>query len=352
MNAQRQELLSIAEQAAMWLRLMSSANDRQAEFWAWLTASPAHIRELLLAIKLDEELGLIDPDSLIDVKALALQAQAAVVTVNPSAQIAPTEPARRPATTRRSAIAAVAAMTLFAAWGGWYFLKSRDTYATQVGEQHFVELADGSTLFLNTQSKVTVRFDELSRDIYMDHGQALFQVHHDSQRPFRVHAAQAVIQAVGTQFDVRVDAGTANVAVVEGIVQVFSDQSNGAKNAGADALPPPTRVSAGGGATIDPHGKIEPAARIDAEAVTAWRQQRLVFLDTPLAHIAAEFNRYNRTPQLIVDPALADKPLNGVFNARNPDSLIRFLAEDPAVICEQRGDVIFIRSRIQAAASR
>jgi len=77
MNASRLGTLDVEEQAAHWLRVMESPspNDR-AKFWAWIQSSPTHVRELLLASKLDQELDSIDRGRRIDVETLIFNALA------------------------------------------------------------------------------------------------------------------------------------------------------------------------------------------------------------------------------------------------------------------------------------
>jgi transmembrane sensor len=61
-------------------------------------------------------------------------------------------------------------------------------------------------------------------------------------------------------------------------------------------------------------------------SVTAWRRRRLVFRKDTLAYIAAEFNRYNRTPKIRVEgETLRLRRFNGVFDADNPLPLLQFL---------------------------
>ena len=77
MNASRLGTLDVEEQAAYWLRVMESPSPQdRAMFWVWVQSSPAHVRELLLASKLDHELESIDRARRIDVEALICRALA------------------------------------------------------------------------------------------------------------------------------------------------------------------------------------------------------------------------------------------------------------------------------------
>lgn len=351
MNPQFQEQLSVAEQAAHWVRVLNSDDPQQsAAFVEWIKASPLHVRELLLASWLDDELGAIDPERRIDVRELITRARSNVSHIGPHIPVpAPTPTAQQP---RRSAqigrIAASVALFSILSIGVWFARSTADnSYTTSLGEQRVFELDDGSVVFLNTESRIKVRYSEGARDIYLRDGQALFQVRHDATRPFRVHAGSAVIQAIGTQFDVRLFADKAMVAVVEGTVQVSSsDTDDGAQVSNPTAQRAPARIVAGEGATVETDGVIEVAAKVDAEAVTAWRQQRLVFRDATLSDIASEFNRYNLVPRLRVEGAeVAAQRYNGSFNAHNPESLLNYLAQDAGLWFDRRGDEVVIRDR-------
>lgn len=356
MNPQFQDQLSVAEQAAHWVRVLNTDDPQQsAAFVEWIKASPLHVRELLLASWLDDELGAIDPERRIDVRELIDRASSNVSPIGAripmSASMSTPTPAPdvRP---RRSAwlgrIAASVALFSILAIGVWYARTTADnSYATILGEQRVFELADGSVVFLNTQSRVQVRYSAEARDIYLRDGQALFQVKHDAARPFRVHAGSAVIQAIGTQFDVRLYSDRAMVAVVEGTVQVSSGEGDGgAQVSGSAPEHAPARIVAGEGATVETGGTIEVAAKVDAEAITAWRQQRLVFRDAPLSDIADEFNRYNLAPRLRVEgPEVAAQRYNGSFNAHRPESLLKYLAQDESLRFDRQGDEVIIRAR-------
>ncbi|MEG1029854.1 MAG: FecR domain-containing protein, partial [Brevundimonas sp.] len=101
-------------------------------------------------------------------------------------------------------LAAVGAAAALA--GGFSFwLQSRTVFSTGVGEERLVQLADGSSVRLDTASRVRVRFDGDRRFIELQEGQAFFTVAHDASRPFVVAAGDARVTALGTVFDVRRD---------------------------------------------------------------------------------------------------------------------------------------------------
>ncbi len=339
----RNEVMNVAAQAADWLRIIRAGHPQQdAAFIRWLKESPLHVRETLLACKVDEQLQRMDPERKIDLQRLLAQVSTNVLPM--AARVA--APAQLPRRRRRwfAAAAACAAMAT-TALVVYQQVKSADgaTFSTGIGEQRTLALDDGSIVYLNTRSRMRVQFDPQARDIYLEDGQALFEVQRDPQRPFRVRARNAVIQALGTQFDVRRYADRVTVAVVEGAVKVLSDGDPARAPAFNESAP---KLKAGEAATITENGGAGPVVAIDAGVATAWRQQQLVFENAPLTQIVSEFNRYNRTPRLRVEGEDAGAlRFNGVFNARNPESLLAYLQKHSAVTYERRGEEVVLSGK-------
>src|SRR3954469_543569 len=75
-------------------------------------------------------------------------------------------------------------------------------YETAIGGHERVILADGSSVVLNTNSRVNVDFTGNRRDIHLVRGEAYFEVVHDKTRPFTVYANNYVVRDIGTAFDV------------------------------------------------------------------------------------------------------------------------------------------------------
>ncbi len=69
------------------------------------------------------------------------------------------------------------------------------TYATQVGEQRSIALNDGSTVELDTRSRIRVRLERDARKIELLEGQALFHVAKDERRPFIVSCDEVRVRA-------------------------------------------------------------------------------------------------------------------------------------------------------------
>jgi transmembrane sensor len=339
----RQEISHVAAQAADWIRIVKGpdfSDEERERFLKWVKESPLHVKELLMAYATYGKLNRMDAGRQIDIDALISQITSNVRPIGPHAlrAVDADEPRARSVLIAKIAAAIVLVAIPF------YIFMFHGKYSTDAGEQLRASLSDGSGVYLNSLSRVRVSFSDRARDVYLERGQALFEVENDPKRPFRVHAGNSVIQALGTQFDVRLLHDGIRVAVVEGAVQVSAsrevDHSTNVPRGSA-----PAKLSAGESTSINALGHIAQPVRVDVDAAVGWWQQQLVFERTPLAQVAEEFNRYNRLQLRIEGDAVARKRFNGVFGSRKPESFLAYLAKDDGLVFERRGDEVIIRER-------
>lgn len=193
---------------------------------------------------------------------------------------------------------------------GALWLQSRTVFATSVGEQRVVQLADGSNVRLDTDSRIRVRFDGDRRLVELEGGQALFTVAHDADRPFVVQADGAQVTAVGTVFDVRRDGAGVKVTLVSGVIDVAE------RGAGR----PVKRLTAGQQSRLTSQGQVTRA--VDIQAETSWTDGRIVFRDTPLSDAVAEVNRY-LTHKIVLDAGPQERAsVNGVFKTGDREAFV------------------------------
>ena len=78
------------------------------------------------------------------------------------------------------------------------------TLQTHGGEIRRVTLPDGSVIWLNAQSRIRIpsNFDKAVRQVYLDEGEAFFEVKHNTHKLFRVVTAPLQVQVLGTSFNI------------------------------------------------------------------------------------------------------------------------------------------------------
>jgi transmembrane sensor len=220
-------------------------------------------------------------------------------------------------------------------------------YDSPVGEQRVIALSDGSRVELNTNTKLVVRFSEGERRIDLLRGEALFDVAHDTTRPFIVHADGRSVRAVGTKFTVRTDPGGAlSVLVVEGIVAVSPPA---AASAALPAAPPPL-LKAGQQLDLtegEPALTVVPKAEIERNL--SWRTGWLEFNGQPLSLAASEVARYTGMRFVIDDPGLGAMPVWAYFRADDVDGFLASLEQNGrSLVVEREGDDVRLERRAKA----
>lgn len=188
MNARKQEVLKVAEQAAAWL--VAVEEDDHAQFAAlnnWLRESPLHVEMFLRMTAVERLMDAVPADERQKLRK-NFEADDNVRHISP---ILPSLDQRRAVrfSLRRLAMAASLIVTL--AVLGWLAVAYVDVdpserFTTGVGEQRSISLPDGSVLYLNADSQVKVLYSEQERLLHMISGEALFKVQRDPSRPFRV----------------------------------------------------------------------------------------------------------------------------------------------------------------------
>ena len=187
--------------------------------------------------------------------------------------------------------------------------------STAAGEQRTVSLADGTSVMLNTDSAIRVDLSGERRVIGLLRGEILVATGAD-HRPFWVYTAFGTLQALGTRFVVRLGKERARVSVQEGAV----------------ALHPLSNPADGGTAIVRAGGSwwLSEAAAVSAEPYVfdphAWSDAVIAGKNMRLADFLAELSRY-RAGRIVCDERVADMRLSGVYQVRDTDGALRFLAQ-------------------------
>lgn len=179
-------------------------------------------------------------------------------------------------------------------------------YRTQVGERREVRLADGSSLLLNTDTSVNVRFDGQQRVLELLWGEILVNSVVDPlQRPFRVDTRYGQVLASGARFLVRSSAEGDQVAAMDQALQVSPSASGAAQ-----------RLDAGRHLQLNALG-LGPVALNDV-TLGAWRQGSIIAINRPLGELLADLSRYRRGV-VRCDPRIAELKISGAFPIDNTD---------------------------------
>ena len=194
------------------------------------------------------------------------------------------------------------------------------SYATAIGAKRVVGLSDGSRIQLNTSSKVRTEISAARREVWLDQGEAFFEVAHREHQPFIVHAGDRQITVLGTKFSVRRDGEKVVVTVLEGRVQLDELKDNRAMR---------SSIIVGGDIAMTAGAATLVTARSEerVESALSWRDGMLSFDEEPLTAIAAEFNRYNVKKLVLEGPSVGAVRITGTFPSDKPDAFARLLRD-------------------------
>ena len=338
-----------------WLRLEAgqmSGEDRLA-YVEWLRESPLHVSEMLRMGQLHAVLDEFQDWDQIP----SGDTGKADDSIVPFDRGVNASQARASGPRRYRWLAAAAGAVAVAALGVWISnFTAQQTIQTGRGERRGVILSDGSMLRIDPESRLRIHMERHLRDVRLEQGRAVFRVAKDSTRPFLVHSGPTVVRAVGTEFGVEQARDGVVVTVAAGKVAVFpvdnppsGDPSRSRGGAGQDGDPygaanSEVFLTAGQQVTVPRSGAAEAVRQVDSADALAWADGRLVFQNSRVADVVEQFNRYNLVQLHVGDQQLANRLVNGVFDANEPDSFISVIRTIASVRVEKRGQEVTLFS--------
>lgn len=273
----------IETEAMNWLLKIAETPHAETDCAAWRSADPAHERAWRKVVAIWDKAGTLG----------AVERPAWRTEIN---QL------RRPGHAGRALWQLAAAAGLIAAVGLAFSLHHSDLSAsTATAEVRDISLTDGTLVSLSPRSRVRVQFAPFGRRVELGDGEAFFEVAHDRRRPFWVRAGDAEIRVTGTKFDVRKIGDNVRVTVLEGHVEVRR------RNPGALLRrEAPRRVlTAGESSELAPGAAAFSPKQPAMTTPGGWRSGRLSYVETPLADMLADIERYSPTRIRIADPQVA-----------------------------------------------
>ncbi|MBL4765453.1 MAG: FecR domain-containing protein [Colwellia sp.] len=233
-------------------------------------------------------------------------------------------------------------------------------FKTEMGKTLNHVMPDGSTLWLNSSTTITVDYSKDYRRINLIKGEAHFEVAKDATRPFEVYAGDRLVRAIGTAFtvhklngtiEVLVSEGTVELAIVDNTLVVIPDdyqaiqvESNFEDKITNKTLPSTTNgklhyavkvkknlgtLTAGQRISIPIHNdNISDIDELDTSEVTrflSWKEGKLIFAGESLEEVIKEITRHTQVQIDVLDPKLKSMRIGGQFQIGETDTLFYVL---------------------------
>lgn len=297
--------------ADWWVRLRApDATDEMVDQWlAWTQEDERHLETFERVNEMASRLGSLD----------RISRQSLI-----NAFASPAASSRRwlPLAAAASFAAMILGGTLYFAWNQLAPGASTQVYNSAIAQNRDITLSDGTQVALGAASTMTTQFSKGQRQIELKNGEAFFQVVHDTSRPFVVAAGDLSIRDIGTAFDVRRTGQRVTIAVTQGRVEIADvNQKPGETQRGI------LQVSAGQMVSYDPATSAMTVGSMTPEQATAWRSDRLEFIDEPLSVVVANVNRYSERPLHIADADLGKLSYTGSIRTDALDSWLGALPQ-------------------------
>lgn len=172
------------------------------------------------------------------------------------------------------------------------------------GQRHFttensmkkITLADGSVVYLNMHTTLTLKrgkFNANVREVWLDEGEAFFEITRDTHRPFIVHTPDGLTTRVlGTSFNIQAYPGLKRqvISVKTGRVQVNREDGERV------VLDPDYLVS------FDRSSNTFATGKTDGTMAAAWREGKIVFQRAKMEEVALRL-KLHFDMELIYDPS-------------------------------------------------
>jgi transmembrane sensor len=205
--------------------------------------------------------------------------------------------------------AGVAAVILLAVSSRTIRIALEADYSTGTGETRRISLSDGSTVDINADTAIAVELSTAARQVTLLAGEGFFDIARADRRPFLVQAGSLSVLALGTAFDVVLRAGSIDVAVQQGDVQVVADR---AKTTGAQRLASGDRIS------VDRATGTSIISTTSAERIGAWRSGKLIAAKASIGQVIDELRHYYHGLIIVRDERLTRQLITGIYDLHDP----------------------------------
>lgn len=180
------------------------------------------------------------------------------------------------------------------------------TLVTPRGKDYHVTLADGTSVWMNADSKLTFpeRFAGKRRTVTLE-GEAYFEVAPDAKRPFVVKSDFFSVTVLGTVFNMRAySPSEADVVLVEGSVAVEDNRSGETLS-----------ISPGEMAAWSADAPLA-VSEVDTYPYTQWREGFFYFENRTLFEIMQELGRWYNVNVAFENPERMEERLHFVADRR------------------------------------
>lgn len=213
--------------------------------------------------------------------------------------------------------------------------------STRYGSKSRVTLPDGTTVWLNSGSNLFYNnksFGESDREVTLS-GEGFFNVTHDPEHPFIIHAGKINVEVLGTSFDVKnyPDDKTVEATLIKGSIEIIFPNDPGRKV----LLKPDEKLTVYNDGTtktktlnntlrpeIKNEYKISPLTILPSDSTvveTSWVQNKLAFSSESFSLLAVQMERWYNVNINFSGNKVQQYRFTGIFEDETLDQALKAL---------------------------
>ncbi|MCD0488604.1 FecR domain-containing protein [Pedobacter sp. MC2016-14] len=201
------------------------------------------------------------------------------------------------------------------------------------GAEYKLILADGSQIWVNAASRLRfpVNFNGAStREVYLEAGEAYFQIAKNAKVPFIVHYSKMKVQVLGTSFNINTYTKKIRTTLVEGHVQLKQGDQI------VDLLPNQQ-------ALVDQQSGSVNKAEVDIEPFVAWKDGWMYFENNTLEEVMEQVGRWYDFDVVFKSEDLKDIHFGGKLKKYNQiGDLLSIIEKTGSVDINLRNHTIYV----------
>ncbi|AQG78274.1 FecR family protein [Spirosoma montaniterrae] len=216
-----------------------------------------------------------------------------------------------------------------------------------LGTRSRITLPDGSRVWLNADSRLEFpkQFKGTMREVRLT-GEAFFDVAHNPRQPFVIRLETASIRVLGTSFNVRAypDDAAVKTTVVTGRVAFIPNKAP--RQTARQPAQPDTLFLTPNQHVVQQTQTLQAVTEpVVAQHEAAWKDNRLVFEQTPMAEVARTLERWYGVSVTLERPDLARCPLTATFDGQSLPDVMNLLARTGRFQYTLTNQTLIIRGR-------
>jgi ferric-dicitrate binding protein FerR (iron transport regulator) len=149
-------------------------------------------------------------------------------------------------------------------------------------------------------------------------GEAYFEVVSDSDKPFKIYSANAVVKVLGTKFNVRAweETGRVEVAIVEGMVS-FGSHETPEKN---------VILNKGFASSLSEANELTTSEKVDVNNILSWMKGEMSFDDNRFSEILSQVERWYDIKFSLRDSTIINERLSVTIHKNSLSDVLEVLS--------------------------